>query len=457
MAERVCDYLIIGNSAAGVSAAEAIRSRDGQGSIIIVSREPYAAYGRPLISYMIEGKTQREVMDLKAQDFYERNAIEALLGSDYEVDVLDAAAHRVHLRCGDEISYGRCLLATGSMPFVPPTKGIGDRANVYPFITLDDANAAWSAVVECQSADEAAKTPSRVVVIGAGLIGLKAAEALIAHVDEVVVLELADRILPTVLDDDGAAIVQECLQQHGIICMPGVTAEELIGEGDRVVEVALTNGERLSCDFVIAAVGVRPNSALAVAAGAEQGRGLVVDDRLRTTLPDVYAAGDVVEVHDRLDGSKHPLALWPNATAQGRVAGIQMADPASDVRFKSSYAINAVDFFDLSMLTAGIINPAPDSGCEVNVSVDGHVYTKFVTRDDRLVGYILINRPDNAGIYTALIEEAIPLSSLDPELFTRPPRALDFPSKLRWRRFHEHYPADRDRRGWKEATLHASR
>ncbi len=450
MGRRTTDYLIIGNSAAGVTAAEHIRANDGDATITIVSREPYAVYGRPLISYLIEGKTTEDRMGFKDAGFYDDKRIEALLGPDYEAVELDAQAHEVTLKNGDIVFYGKCLLATGSVPFVPPIKGLEGKANVHAFMTLDDAKSAWAATVAVTEAAHAAGRSSRVIVIGAGLIGLKAAEALSHHADSVLVLELAPRILPAVLDDEGAAVLQTLLSAHGITCLPGTSADELLGEGDTVTGARLTNGTVVECDLVVAAVGVRPNSALAVSAGAQQGRGLVCGPDLQTSLPDVYAAGDVVQVTDVLDGAQRPLALWPNALHQGKLAGQHMAGMKDAEPYTGGFAVNAVDFFEASLLTAGIINPAEDGGCMVEVRAEGTQYAKFVTRDGCLVGYILLNRPQNAGIYTSLIEQRIPLDTLEGDLFDAAPVNLDFPQDVRWARLHKCYPSDRDKRGWKE-------
>lgn len=450
MANHETDYLIIGNSAAGVTAAEYIRAEDADGSVLIVSREPYAVYGRPLISYLIEGKTTEGRMGFKSSGFYDAHSIDTLLGPDYEAVALDGDAHRITLANGDTVSYGKCLIATGSVPFTPPIKGLEDRDNVFSFITLDDAKAAWAAAVEATERAHEASRKSRIVVIGAGLIGLKAAEALSHHVDSVVVLELAPRILPAVLDDEGAAILKELLEKHDITCLPGVSADELRGEGSSITSAVLTNGEELSCDLVIAAVGVRPNSALAVEAGAEQGRGLICGTDLQTSIHDVYAAGDVTQVTDLLDGSQRPLALWPNAMRQGKIVGQFMAGTVDAEPFEGNFAVNAVDFFDISLLTAGVINPPDDGGYEVRVLSEGAVYAKFVIKDDRLVGYILLNRPANAGIYTAMIEQRVQLSTLSGNIFEDAPINLDFPADVRWARLHKCYPSDRDERGWKE-------
>lgn len=451
MAQTV-DYLIIGNSAAGITAAESLRAADPASSILMVSDEPYPAYGRPLISYLVEGKTTEDAIWLKDDGFYERLGIQTSFGADAKAVKLDASAHQVHLLGGEMIEYGTCLLATGSVPFVPPIPGLEEASGVFPFMTLDDAKAAWAAVEAATEKAHEAKRKSRVVVIGAGLIGLKAAEALSYHADEVLVLELAPRILPAVLDGEGASILQETLISHGIACLPGVSAERVQQSTEGMHHLMLTNGEEVDGDVIITAVGVRPNSGLAVEAGAEQGRGLIVDECLQTTLPDVYAAGDVVQVRDVLDGSLHPLALWPNAMRQGKCAGLHMAGSNEAEPFLGSFAVNAVDFFDASLLTAGVINPPEDGGYEQTVIAQDGVYAKFVVKEGLLCGYILLNRPSNAGIYTALIENRIPLDTLSPDIFQDIPLNLDFPLEERWERLHKCYPEGLDARGWKEES-----
>ncbi len=445
---RTTDYLIIGNSAAGVTAAETLRAADTTSSILMVSDEPYAAYGRPLISYLLEGKTDREHLDYREPGFYENNRIDTMFGPEYAVVSLNPTAHEAVCANGSVVSYGKCLLATGSVAFLPQIDGMEGRSNVHRFMTLDDALGAWDDAVAATERAHAQGRVSRAIVIGGGLIGLKAAEALSHHMDYVVVFEHNTRILPSVLDAEGSRLMIDMLKERGIECRPGMSADVLCGEGDRVTSAHLTDGSELACDIVVIAVGVRPASRLAVDAGAKQGRGLLVDSALRTTLPDVYAAGDVTQVTDRLTQAQRPLALWPNAVQQGRIAAFHMTGAPNAPEFKDSFAVNAVDFFDISLLTAGIINPTEDDACESSVFEDATTYAKFITRDDKLVGYVLLNRPENAGIYTAMIEDEVFLSSLGEDVFNREPYNLDFAKEMRWKRLHKCYPADRDEKGW---------
>lgn len=219
-AKSKVDYLIVGNSAAAIAAVEKIRASDRQGSITMISPEPYAAYGRPLISYLIEGKTDDAHMAYRPSDFYKLSRIETRFGSGCAAVSLDAAKHQVQLENGETIEYGKVLFSTGSVPFVPPIKGIEGRNNVYAFLSLDDARGVQNEALAATAAAHVKGRSSRAIVIGAGLIGLKAAEALLPHIDEVLVLEMAPRILPAVLDEEGASLLREQLADRGITCMP---------------------------------------------------------------------------------------------------------------------------------------------------------------------------------------------------------------------------------------------
>lgn len=445
------DYLILGNSAAGVSAAEVIRACDPAGSIAIASPEPHAVYGRPLISYLLEGKTSLERIGYKDPGFYDRLGITTLLGEGWAAEGLDAPAHEAVFANGERVGYGKCLIATGSIPFTPPIEGLADAANTATFLTLDDALQTKELAEQARRRSAAQGRESRAIVIGAGLIGLKAAEAISHAVDHVLVLELAPRILPAVLDAQGAAMLQRMLESHSITCRPGVSAQKILLDDGMARAAELTDGSIAECDFIVAAVGVRPNTAFAVASGAQQGRGLVVGTDLQTTLPDVYAAGDVVQVRDTLDGSQRPLALWPNAVRQGTIVGRHMTGSPAAEPFEGSFAVNAVDFFEASLLTSGIINPPEDAegiSCRIDADEQAGTYAKFVERDGKLVGYILLNRPANAGIYTWLIENGTPLDSVDPAIFDAAPANLDFDDRTRWERLHACYPSDRDERGF---------
>ncbi|MGN0078484.1 MAG: NAD(P)/FAD-dependent oxidoreductase [Coriobacteriales bacterium] len=444
-------YLILGNSSAACAAVDAIRENDPDGSITMCSPEPYNAYGTPLVSYVVKGTSTLETAYIRKEEWYQRHNITRLFGPGKAGVKLDAAAHVVTLEDGTQIEYEKCLVATGSVPFTPPFKGLPENAlNRFTFLTMDKALGVNAYIAKLKE-EKGADYPVKAVVIGGGLIGGKAAEGLAYRCDSVTVLEFAPRMLQAVLDEKGSAMLQDKWREHGVTPMPGYTTELIYTNNDgtlvtgcNLVQVKYGDDGKpyteqvgsLECDILITAVGVRPNSAILVEAGAEQGRGIICDKHMATSLPDVYAAGDLTSVHNTLTGGEAPLALWPNANAQGRVAGCAMSGDMEHT-YNGSFAINAVGFFDdVSILSCGV-NPRDNEmdQYEVKLYVDEEKcqYVRFVCKDDLLYGYILMNRPDGAGIYSQVIRERIPLSELPADVFERPIQELDLPMYFRKR------------------------
>ncbi len=393
-------YVIIGNSAAAVGCIEGLRKYDRAGSITVISDETHHVYSRPLISYYLAGKVKPENMVYRKKDFYEKNNVTVKFGT--KAVSIDPKAKKVALDNGESVAYDKLLIATGSSPFVPPTNGLAKQSNVFTFLKYDDA----------LGIEKLIGPQSRVVVVGAGLIGLKAAEGLAPVTGSVHVVELAPRVLPMILDEQAAAPVQKRLEENGITFHLGVTVETVVGE-DKVEKVILKDGTELSCDVLVMGVGVRPNVAEAKAAGVEVNRGIIVDDAMRTSVPDIYAAGDVTEGVDLITGERKIMALWPNAYAQGRAAAYDMCGAKEE--FHGVFPMNAVGFFGLSMITAGVQG---GDGVEVQAKTNPETGAtkRFFVKDDRLVGMILVGDVDRAGIYTYLISEKIPLSSLEKPL-----------------------------------------
>lgn len=397
-------YVIIGNSAAAVGAVEGIRQADKTGKIVMVSSEKYHTYSRPLISYLIYGKTTEEKMKYRGESFYRDNGCELVFG---EVTAIDAKAKAVSLSDGTKIAYDKLLVGTGSRPFVPPIEGVNSVKNQFTFMSLDDAKALWKKL-----------TPETdVMIVGAGLIGLKAAEGISGKVKSVTVVDIADRVLPSILDVDGASLVKKHIEEHNIKFILSDSVKKL-EDG----KAFLGSGKEVSFDILIIASGVRPNTELVKAAGGAVVRGITTDSKCKTTLPDVYAAGDCTESLDVTTGENKILALLPNAYMQGECAGINMA--GGEKEYVNAIPMNAIGFFGLHMITAGNL-----SG-EAMVSNRGG-YRKFVVKDGLLKGYILIGDVARAGIYTSLIREKTSLDSVDFDTLLEKPQLLAFSKKVR--------------------------
>ncbi|HJB92716.1 MAG TPA: FAD-dependent oxidoreductase [Candidatus Borkfalkia stercoripullorum] len=399
-------YVIIGNSTAALYAVEGIRSVDKKGKITIVSDEKHPAYGRPLISYYLYGKTDLEHIAYRPADFYEKMGVDLILGE--RAVKIEPKEKRVLLQSGKKAGYDKLLVATGSRPFVPPMEGLEEVENKFSFMKLDDAFAL-----------EKALSPEKdVLIVGAGLIGLKCMEGILGRCRSVTVIDLADRILPSILDEGGAAFVQKQLEKKGVRFLLGDSAAKF---GKNVAYTK--NGKEVPFDVLVVAVGVRPNTELVKDAGGEVVRGIVTDDGQRTSIPDVFAAGDNCESFDISSGTRRILALLPNAALQGECAGVNMA--GGDAHFANAVPMNAIGFFGSHIATAGVY----EGECFEDIAPDH--YKKLFYKDNELKGYILIDCIERAGIYTSLIRNKTPLSEVDFKLLEKSPALMAFSAAAR--------------------------
>lgn len=401
-------YVIIGASAAGLAAAEAIRKADTQGTITVLTEEAYMPYSRPSISYYLKGKVKESDMALRKPNFYREKKIDIVKNTkataiDTEKKVVKAGRK--------SYPYDKLCLCTGSKPFVPPMENVKGKTNALTFLDL-------KAVKDVKAI---ANEKTRAVVIGAGLIGMKAAEGLVKICKSVDVVELSPRVLPSILDAKSAKQVKKHLENNGIRFHLENTVVRAASKGKQITAVTLKNGKKLPCDLLILAVGVRPQTELAEKAGLSVDRGIITDtETMQTSDPDIYAAGDCCVSVDMLDGSKKIIALWPNAVQQGNVAGAQMA--GADITVGGTYSVNAIDFFGLRICTCGLINAQGEQYSD-KIIQHGDSYKRLVFEGDKLVGYVLINSSVNAGLYTNLISNQISLDTLqgnimdDPSIF----------------------------------------
>ena len=381
-------YLIVGNGAAAVGCIEGIRSIDKAGTITVVSKEAHHVYSRPLISYYLEGKTDLERMKYRPDPFYIDNGCEVLYG---EVAAsVDPAKKSVKLESGRTIPYDKLCIAAGSRPFVPPVLGLDTVKNKFSFMTLDDA----------LDLEKALTTDARVLIVGAGLIGLKCAEGIYERVKQITVCDLADRVLSSILDAETAGLVEAQLEQKGIEFVLGDSAAEFRGN-----KAVMKSGREVEFDLLVMAVGVRANIGLVKDAGGDVNRGIIVDEMLRTSLPDIYAAGDCAEGFDSSLGSKRVLAIMPNAYMQGHSAGVNMAGGSEP--FDKGIPMNSIGFFGYHIMTAGTYE-----GDMITSAAEGTV-KRFYVKNGLLKGFMLIGSMERAGIYTSLIREKTPLDSLD--------------------------------------------
>lgn len=399
-------YVIVGNSIAAVGCIESIRKIDRHGEIIVISDEPHHVYSRPLISYFLLGKTDMNNLKYRPVSFYDDNKCTTMFGI-AATQILPDKKELV-LDNGEKLTYDKLLVATGSRPLIPPINGLEKVKRKFTFMSLDDAASIKKSI-----------TPeSRVLIIGAGLIGLKCAEGILEKVASVTVVDLAMQILPSILDKDSSAIVQNHLTKLGIRFILGDSVDTLEEN-----LATLKSGNSLSFDILVIAAGVRPNTVLLSGAGGKVSKGIITNTKCETNIKDIYAAGDCCESFDISCGMYRTLAVLPNAYMQGECAGGNMAGKYTTI--ENAVPMNALGFFGLHIITAGTYEG------EAYIQSSTENYKALFYKDNLLKGYILVGDVARAGIYTSLIRNQTPLDTIDFELICEKPQLMAFTRNAR--------------------------
>ncbi|MBI4188681.1 MAG: NAD(P)/FAD-dependent oxidoreductase [Chloroflexi bacterium] len=410
-------YLIIGNSAGGIGAAEAIRKTDGTGAIAIVSDEPYPAYCRPLISEHLAEGCSLERMLFRPADFYEKNNFQTFLGK--KVAKLDTDKHTIKLENGREIAWEKLLLSTGGVPIFPKMTG-SDRQGVFTFTTLDDAKAISRYLDK----------KSQAVVIGGGLIGISVTEALVKRGVKVTVIEMRDRVLNIMLDEEASALEEATLKKAGVKIITNHTVSEIKGNaGGAVSGVTLDDGSSIPCNLLIVAIGVQPRIELATGTAIKVNRGIVVNRQMATSCTDIYACGDTAEAYDFNYGENRLTPIWPNAYLGGRIAGFNMA--GTPTQYPGGTALNSLKYFGLASVSAGIVNP-PKDGYEILSRKDNNTYRKIILKDGLLAGLVFVGDIEKSGIVFNLMKDKVNVNGFKQALIAADFGLSSLPEKI-WR------------------------
>lgn len=416
-------YLIIGNSAGGIAATEAIREVDNAGSIIIISDEPYPAYSRPLISKYLAERCPLERMLFRPADFYEKNNIHTLLSRD--VERLDIGGHTAELDNGKKVTWDKLLLATGGLPIIPQVKGV-ERKGVFTFTTLDDARAI----------DQFLNREDRAIVIGGGLIGVSVTEALVKRGVEVTLVEMKERILNAMLDEEASALEEEALRQAGVSILTSRIATEISGHsstGSDISGVTLDDGSIIPGNLVVIAIGVLPRTQLVSSTPIRVNRGILVDRYMATSSPDIYSCGDAAETYDFIYRENRLTPIWPNAYVEGRIAGFNMAGIPTE--YSGGTAVNSLKYFGLDVVSAGIVTP-PNDSYEVLQREYDHIYRKFVLKDGLVVGMVFLGNIEKSGIVFNLMKDRIKVDGFKQELLSDNFGLASLPEEI-WRSSNE--------------------
>lgn len=385
-------YVIIGAGVAGIEAAKEIHKQDPKGEITIVSKDEYV-HSRCMLHKYIAGQRDEKGLDFTPRDFFEQYGVNWMKG--VSVEKILPQKKEIHLQNGEIISYDKLLVAAGADSFIPPVGELRKASNVYGLRNLSDAQAI---VKEADNAEQ-------VLVIGSGLVGLDGAYGLLELGKKITVVEMADRILPIQLDAHAAREYENRFEQAGVRFVLGRKASQAVCEADgKIHKVILDNKEEISCDLIIVAAGVRP--ALSCLDGSQIicDRGITVDSHMQTSVPDIYAAGDITG----------RSGIWPNAADQGRVAGRNMCGKTSE--YTDTYAMkNTINFFGLVTLCVGRI--LEEEGDVVKVKEDKNQYKRILLKDGRVEGILFQGNIANGGIWQYLIKNKIDVSKVEKDIF----------------------------------------
>jgi nitrite reductase (NADH) large subunit len=393
---RLMKHVIIGNGAAGIHAAEQIRHLDATANITVVAGEKFPPYCRPMISLVLEGAASFEQITVRPPDYYSLNDIDAVVGE--RVVSVDIDKQQVTTDAGKNIPYDRLLIATGADPARIKAENLHLKGIFYMRTEAD-----------VREIEQMLPQVRRALVLGGGLVGFKAAYALLRRRIPVTMLIRSNHPLSMQVDEFAGKMILQELLKNGLEVRTGVEALSFSGS-ESVEKAYLSDGSTLSCEMVIIGKGVKPACELLPPDRIKTDLGILVDESLRTSVPEIFAAGDVAESFDVARQGPRVNALWPVAIEQGRIAGMNMA--GRRVFYRGSLSRNIIRIFDLDVLTSGIVTPPEESQFTVITRFEARrkLYRKLVFEGDKLVGLVMLNRIEQGGILMSLINQEIPVT-----------------------------------------------
>ena len=394
-------HVIIGSGIAGLQAARSLRSSQPESQVTILGREPEPPYSRPMISQLLEGSVASGHLQLGIPQGVE------LISGDEAIEI-DPRRKMVSTKQGRSLDYDRLLVATGADP-----RGIqaeqADLQNIFFMRSKDQVEGMLRELPQCR----------RALVLGGGLVGFKAAYGLLRQGLEVTMLIRSEYPLSQQVDSTAGRLIQHKLQQNGLAVRVGLEVIRFQGQNGKLVGAELSDGTHLECDLAVIGKGVLPSTGFLAGSGVDTDLGVLVDDWLATSVPGVYAAGDVAEHIDVAREMRWVNAIWPEAAEQGRIAGLNMAGVKT--RYPGSLSRNTIRIFDMDVATCGLVDPPQGSSYSLLQDFDPRLgtYRRVVFSGDRLVGAVCVNRIERAGVLMSLIKSRMEIPG-DKEDLLRP-------------------------------------
>lgn len=414
-------YLVVGASHAALEAITAIRFHDPDPShsITVLAREAHRPYSPTVLPYVVSGRARPERLALRPETWFAEHAVDAHYGD--PLTTLDPTAKIARTAAGAAWRYEKLLLATGATPRIPPVPGL-DQVRFHVLRTLDDALGLRTASYQTR----------RAVVLGAGLVGLHAAENLAHAGASVTVVERLGQVLPGYLDAPASALVEASFRAHGIsLCLGRSAASVAPGADGHGVVVTLDDGTLLPGDLLLVGTGVAPACGYLAGSGIATDAGILVDDTLRTSAADVWAAGDVAQARSFFGGltgqAQAVGGILPDAVEQGRIAGMDMAGDPALKPYSGGVPINTYSFFGRQAISVGIgaaavADETERAGITVHTQADAGrgTYCRLAFQENRLLGACTVDVPIDAGVLWQLILRRVDLGSVLPAFCADP-------------------------------------
>ena len=385
-------YVIIGASAAAISAVENLRALDSEGEIIMVS-EDSNVYSRCMLHHYVSNRRNLEGLSFINEDFFEKNNVNWIKGKKVVKVVPENKV--IILNDGQEICYDKLLIASGASATVPPITNLREGKNVNTLRDINDAVSINEFASKCKNA----------AVIGAGLVGMDAVVGLQERGVHVSVMEMGDRILPLQLDKDAAKAYEDVMKEKNIDIYTNVKVVSVnLDENSNATGINLEDGRCIPCDFVVVAAGVRANVEFLEGSGIEVNRGVVINEKLETSQKDIYAAGDVCGT-----------GIWPIAVKQARYAAYNMVGKEERV-FDDYFAFkNTLNFFGIKTVSIGNVQENDD--VNVDIIKNKKIYKKILHKDGIVQGILFQGDISYCGVWTEVIKRKLNISDINKDIF----------------------------------------
>jgi len=405
-------YLIVGSSHAALEAVNAIRRHDADGSLTLATRDTHLPYSPTVLPYVVSGKSAAERVFLRDDGFFAAQRVDFRRGT--ALAALHAGRKVAQFADGGEIAYEKILLATGAAPVLPPIPGI-DQVRFHVLRTLDDALGLHAAIRGAKQA----------VVLGGGLVGMHAAENLVKAGANVTIVEMGEHVLGAYFDPQASTLIEQAFTANGARVLTG---SRVVGLAPAATDAAastvtLQDGTTLEADLLLVATGVRPELGYLNGSGVEHEAGILVDDAMRSSVADVFAAGDCAQARDFFSAdqsAKTVNAILPTATEQGRIAGMAMAGDPGLKKYPGGVPLNTYHFFGHHAISVGSGNVPEGAQVMTRFDAASGRYLKAIFHEGRLLGIFGIDEFFDGGVMWQLILRRIDLTACRERLFAEP-------------------------------------